>query len=299
MIHTPVLLEEILKYLDPRPGGKFIDATINGGGHALAILKLIKPGGKLLGIEWDSELFARLNSKIQILNSNHKPIIVNDSYVNLKKIAEKNNFTNVDGIIFDFGMSSWHLEESGRGFTFQKNEPLDMRFDPGQLSGLTAKEIINKWPKERIARILREYGGERFARNIARAIEKERKEMPINTTFQLLEIIKRAIPFRYRHGRRIHYATRTFQSLRIAVNDELGNIQKGLAGALSVLKSGGRLAVVSFHSLEDRIVKVFFKENEKTGLMKILTKKPVAPTLREIEENPRARSAKLRIAEKI
>jgi 16S rRNA (cytosine1402-N4)-methyltransferase len=200
-------------------------------------------------------------------------------------------------------MSSWHLEESGGGFSFAKDEPLDMRFsrrtDDG---GPTAAEIINRYREEELAQILKENGDERFARRIAGAIVKARKEKPVTTTFQLVEIIKNSTPFWYRsaHRRsRIHFATRTFQALRIAVNDELENIKSGIGQAKNILAAGGRLAAISFHSLEDRIIKNFFREEDKKGNLKVLTKKPITAGLAEITANPRARSAKLRVAEKL
>ncbi len=311
MIHIPVLLREVIEYLNPQLGRKFIDATINGGGHALAILEHIIPGGKLLGIEWDGELLKRLETQIQHSQFKNNAVLINDSYSNLERIAEDNDFKNVQGVIFDLGMSSWHLEESGGGFSFAKDEPLDMRFsrradDDG---GPTAAEIINKYREEELAKILKENGDERFARQIAGAIVKARKEKPIMTTFQLVEIIKNSTPFWYRRSRiprrsasgtlrGRHFATKTFQALRIAVNNELENIRSGIGQAKNILAAGGRLAVISFHSLEDRIVKNFFREENKKGDLKILTKKPVKAGLAEITANPRARSAKLRVAEK-
>lgn len=299
MIHKPVLLNEVLEYLDPKPGGKFIDATIDGGGHAMAMLDRIGPSGKLLGIERDSELLKQLKLKVKNLKFQDNVILVNDSYANLKRITEGNNFTDADGIIFDLGMSSWHLEEAGRGFSFQRDENLNMRYRVENFPNITAEEIVNRWSYGELARILKEYGGERFAKRIAAAVMRERKGNPIKTTFQLVEVIKKAVPFWYRYGRRIHYATKTFQALRIAVNDELGNLQKGLAQALEVLRGGSKMVVISFHSLEDRIVKNFFRDNERANLLKILTKKPIGPTLLEVKINPRARSARLRVAAKM
>ncbi len=299
-MHIPVLLREVIEYLNPQPGQKFIDATIGDGGHALAILEHIIPGGKLLGIEWDGELLKRLEAQIQHSQFKDSAFLINDSYANLERIAEDNNFNNAQGVIFDLGMSSWHLEESGGGFSFAKDESLDMRFsrqadDDGRP---TAAEMINKYREEELAEILKENGDERFAKRIAGAIVKARKERPIMTTFQLVEIIKNSTPFWYRRGR-IHFATRTFQALRIAVNDELENIKSGIGQAENVLTAGGRLALISFHSLEDRIVKNFFREEGKKGKFKILTKKPIRAKLAEITANPRARSAKLRVAEKL
>ena len=320
-MHKPVLLKEAIEYLNPKPGQKFIDATVDGGGHAMAILEKIVPNGKLLGIEWDGELLKYLKFKIENLKLRQNVILAQDSYINLKKIAIENGFMDADGILFDLGMSSWHLEEAGKGFTFQKNEPLDMRYGvekfpisptspkqpfrlrrPGNHQfpnvGLTAEEIINKYSYDELAKILKEYGEERFAKSIAAHIVKARKEKPIKTTYELVEIIKHSAPFWYRQGR-IHYATRTFQALRIAVNDELENLKSGLGQAMDILTTGGRIAVMSFHSLEDRIVKNFFRTKAKEGVLKIIIKKPIIAGLAEITENPRARSAKLRVAEKI
>ena len=300
MVHIPVLLREVIEYLNPKSGQKFIDATIGSGGHALAILEHITPGGKLLGIEWDGELLKRLEAQIQHSQFKDSTILINDSYANLEKIAEDNDFKNVQGVIFDLGMSSWHLEESGGGFSFAKDEPLDMRFSRRADDGgrPTAAEMINTYREEELAEILKENGDERFARQIAGAIVKARKERPIMTTFQLVEIIKNSTPFWYRRGR-IHFATRTFQALRIAANNELENIKSGIGQAENILAAGGRLALISFHSLEDRIVKNFFREEGKKGKFKILTKKPIRAKLAEIAVNPRARSAKLRVAEKL
>lgn len=304
-MHKPVLLNEVLEYLDPQPNSNFIDCTINGGGHSLEILKRIKPEGKILGIEWDKEVIERLESSGKRKEFGENLILVNDSYVNLKTIVHslnvkgvegKNNFYPVSGILFDLGLSSWDLEGSGRGFSFQKDEPLDMRYS--RESELTAEEIISRWPEEDLVGIFREYGEERRARPIAKAICAGRKRVAIKTTAELVEVIKKAVPTRFQFGR-THFATRVFQALRMAVNDELGNAQKGLEAALEVVAPGGRIAVISFHSLEDRLVKHYFREKYKEGVLKILTKKPVGPAEEELIFNPRARSAKLRVAEKI
>lgn len=284
MIHIPVLQKEVLQYLDPKPNENFIDATIDGGGHTAAILGKIKPNGKVLGIEIDPEIYQKLKSK-----NLDRLVLTNDSYVNLKSILEKKNFRPVNGILFDLGMSSWHLEESGRGFTFMKDEPLDMRYSLE--NNLTAEKIINNYSQEEIEKILKEYGEERFARRIAKRIIKER---PIKTTLRLVEIIKRVVPGRTK----INPATRTFQALRIAVNDELNNLRKVLPQTIEVLAPEGKIVIISFHSLEDRIVKNFFREEAKKGPLKILTKKPIRPSKEEIKINPRSRSAKLRAAVK-
>ena len=218
------------------------------------------------------------------------------NFADLGEIAEEYKF-QANGILFDLGFLSWHVEESKRGFSFQKNQKLDMRYNPKD-NPLTAQEIVNKFSSQKIAEIIKKYGEEKFAGRIAKKIEEERKKQPIENTSQLVEIIRRATPYWYHH-RRIHFATRTFQALRIAVNSELENLRKALFQVPQVLQPGGRLVVISFHSLEDRIVKQFLKNQAKEGSLKILTKKPKIPKSDEIKINPRCRSAKLRAAKKI
>jgi len=290
-MHIPVLQKEVIEYLDVKPNENFIDATFGLGGHSKGILERNAPDGKVLGIEIDSGILKCLKPD---LKKEKRLILVNDSYINLKEIVKKYNFEPINGILFDLGLSSWHLEKSGRGFSFQREEPLDMRFhkeienEKLTIKNLTAGEIVNRWPEKEIERILREYGEERFARRIARKIVEARKKKTIKSTGQLVEIIG---------GKR--FSRKTFQALRIAVNDELENFKKVLPQALEVLDKKGRIVVISFHSLEDRIVKNFFKENSKKGLLKILTKKPIRPSIKEVQKNPRSRSAKLRGAIKI
>ena len=214
-MHIPVLLQEVLHWLDPKPGQKFIDATIDGGGHGLAITEKIIPDGRLLGIEWDGKLFKELEIKIQKSKFKNNITLVNDSYVNLKKIAGREGFSRADGILFDLGMSSWHVDESGKGFSFQKDELLDMRFSSD--TEVSALEIINTWSKEDLAKIISEYGEEKFARQISEKIVEARKEKTITTTGKLAEIIKNSTPHWYGRGR-INPATKTFQALRIAAN---------------------------------------------------------------------------------
>jgi 16S rRNA (cytosine1402-N4)-methyltransferase len=295
VVHIPVLLKEVINYLNPQPNQNFIDCTINGGGHSLEILKRIKPDGKILGIDWDKDILASLEKKITPDDRKNFTFVCGN-YSNLKNIAEENNFHPANGILFDLGMSSWDLEASGRGFSFLKDEPLDMRYSLE--NELTAEKIINRWPEEELVKIFREYGEERRARAIAKVICQKRKFSPIKGTLELVETIRKAIPARFQFGR-THFATRIFQALRIAVNDELGNLRRGLGEATEVLGKGGRVAVISFHSLEDRIVKNYFREKSKEGFLKILTKKPIVPLFEEAKSNPRARSAKLRVAEKI
>ena len=291
-MHISVLQKEVIQYLDPKQNENFIDATFGQGGHTALILRENKPKGKVLGIDIDPAQIE--NAKLQTSNIEFKNrlILVNDSYINLKNIVEKYDFKPINGILFDLGMSSQHLEESNRGFSFQKDESLDMRYDKNQKYP-TAENIINEWPEKEIEQILREYGEERFSRKIAQEIIQARKKNPIKSTFQLVEIIKRSTPYWYQK-KRIHFATKTFQALRITVNDELETIKQGLTKALDILEKEGRLVVISFHSLEDRIVKNFLKEKAKQGLIKIQTKKPIKPCFEEIKINKRSRSAKLR-----
>ena len=268
MIHVPVLQKEVIRYFDPKPNENFIDCTVGEGGHSYAILERIAPRGKVLGI--DCQL--RIKPKERL-------ILAEDNFVNLKEVVEKNKFKQVSGVLLDLGMSSWHLEESGRGFSFQKREPLDMRYCVQ--NWLTAEKIVNYWPHQDIKRILLEYGEERRAERIAKKITETRKIRPIENTLQLRAII----------GESRGSLAQVFQALRIAVNDELNNLEKTLPQALEILEKGGRLAGISFHSLEDRIVKNFFKNQP----LEMLTKKPITPSLAEIKSNPRSRSAKLRV----
>jgi len=293
MIHIPVLQKEVLEYLNPKLNENFIDCTIGLGGHTIAIFEKNKPKGKVLGIEVDPEIYKELKS--ERTSFSNRLILVNDSFTNLKKIVKQEKFSRVSGILFDLGMSSWHLEKSERGFSFLRNEPLDMRYS--LKTPLTAEKIVNYWSKFEIERILKIYGEERYANQIAKEIIEARRKKSIKTTSQLVRIIKRAVPKRYLRGR-IHFATRTFQALRITVNDELNNLEEALPQTLEILKKEGRLVVISFHSLEDKIVKNFLKTETQKSLIKTLTKNPITPTQEEIKINPRSRSAKLRAAMK-
>ncbi len=291
-MHIPVLQKEVIQNLDPKPNENFIDCTAGFGGHTAAILEKNGPNGKVLGIDCDKEVISLLKS--QTTKFKDRLILVNDSFTNLKEIAKK--FHSISGVLFDLGMSSWHMEGSGRGFSFLKSEPLDMRYDTN--NPLTAEKIVNYWSESEMEKILKEYGEERFARIIAEEIINERKIYPIKSTSQLVKIIQKAVPFRYQR-QKIHFATRTFQALRIAVNDELNNLKKALPQAVEILNPQGRMVVISFHSLEDGIVKKFLKEKSKENILQILTKKPTRPARGEIIINPRSRSAKLRAAIKI
>lgn len=291
MIHKPVLAKEVLEYLNPAPDENFIDATVGGAGHANLILEKNGPNGMVLGIDLDDRQIE--NSALAASQFSKRIILANDSYANIGDIVERKNFKPVNGILLDLGFSSWQLENSKRGFSFQKDEVLDMRYDVKSI--LTAEEIVNNYPEEDIKRILTDFGEEKFAKQIAKKISEQRKIKRIKSTFELKSIIQMAMPAGLRGGK-INFATRTFQALRIAVNSELDNLMNFLPQAVGVLSSGGRLVVISFHSLEDRIVKNFFKKEKK---IKVLTKKPIRASAGEIFKNPRSRSAKLRAIVKI
>ncbi len=295
LIHTPVLKEEVLQLLDPKENENFVDATCGTCGHTALILEKTSPHGKVLAIDKDPDQLIFCRSRLQ--GYLDRLILVNDDFVNLEKIVQEHNFKPIDGILMDLGLSSWHLEKSGRGFSFKKDEPLIMTYGPTK--NLTAYKIVNTWPEKELKRILKEYGQEKFAGQIAKAIVQSRQKRPIETTGELVKIIEKAIKPYSKARKKIHPATLTFQALRIAVNQELEHLRLALPQALKVLRSGGRLAVISFHSLEDRQVKIFFREAQKNKLANLLTKKPIRPTKEEIALNPRARSAKLRVLKKL
>jgi 16S rRNA (cytosine1402-N4)-methyltransferase len=289
MSHIPVLLKEVVEYLDPKPGDFIIDGTIGSGGHAEKILEKIGPKGKLLGIDWDKENIKSLKSKFK----NHSnAILVQGNYADLPEILEKEKLPEADGLLIDLGFSSGQLD-SGKGFSFQKDEVLDMRYGG---EGQTAAEIVNSLSEKDLADIFWRFGEERYSRQIAKKIVEERKKERILMTGRLVEIVKSAVPRNYERGR-INPATRVFQALRICVNDELGNLGSILGNLESILKNKGRVAIISFHSLEDRMVKNHFRQAAKEGKMSILTKRPVTASEEEAEINPRSRSAKMRAAE--
>ena len=293
-MHTPVLLNEILKYLNPRLGDVFIDATINGGGHAQAIAKCINKHGRLLGIDRDCELLHSESLSYKLQATSYK--LVCDTFANIQHIAKQHAFANINGILFDLGFSSYQLDESGRGFSFQKDEPLDMRYDTS--SGVSAEELLATRSEEELIYIFQEYGEERFSKTIARAIVQTRKRLSIRTTKELVYVVVRAIPARFRKNK-IHAATRVFQALRICVNDEYSHISKGISDGAALLGPDGRIAVIAFHSGEDRLVKTIFRDLETEGILQRITKKPISPSQKEIHDNPRARSAKLRVGERL
>lgn len=294
-MHIPVLLNEVIEYLDPKANENFADCTIGEGGHAKVILEKIVPNGKVLGIDLDERQI--INCKENLKEFQDRLVLVHDSYLNIKEIADQSGFISINGILLDAGFSSWQTDESKKGFSFLRNEELDMRFSP-ERNEVTAKIIVNQWTEKEIEKILTEFGEENFAKKIAKEIIEQRKIKKIETTFDLVALIKKAIPTKFQFGK-INCATRTFQALRIAVNNELKNLEDFLPIAFSILSSGGRLGIISFHSLEDRIVKNYFKELNNQGLVKILTKKPIEAGEIEVNANPRSRSAKLRVITKI
>ena len=301
MAHVPVMIEEVLKFFDPKPNQNFIDCTLGDGGHAFAVLERIAPNGQLLGIDADPDAIAIVESGISNQELGNRLILENDNFRNLAAIVREKKFGPVYGILLDLGFSTSTLER-GRGFSFEKDELLDMRFDPR--GGIRAAEIVNGWDQRQIAELLEEYGEEKLAREIASKIVAERKKKPIVMTKQLVETVLMAYREKLKSKQEvpwvggIHPATKTFQALRIEVNDELGALQEVLPQAVEVLQAGGRLAVIAFHSLEDRIVKQFFR-SWPDAKIKILTKKPVVASDEEIKNNPKARSAKLRVVAKV
>lgn len=292
MIHIPVLREEVLELLNPQSGGKFVDATIGAGGHTRAILERIAPNGKALGIDASVKAIEVLKKELQSFGD--RLMLAQGNFRELSKIVYAHAMDQCNGVLLDVGVSSDELADPSLGISFRINGPLDMRFSG---EGETAAEMVNTYPEDDLVAIIRKYGEERYARQIAEAIVRTRKKARIFTTPALVGVITEAVPGNYENGR-IHPATRTFQALRIAVNDELGALEAALPQAIEILRSGGRLAVISFHSLEDRIVKRFFRDNAGTRL-RIITKRPIQAGEEELARNPRARSAKLRVAEKI
>ena len=293
-MHIPVLLNEVIEFLKPEPGKFFIDGTVDGGGHAREILKRIMPGGKFLGVDWDKTMIEKLKSDEEMRGGIGKGNVklVRGNYADLPDILEKENLPKADALILDLGFSSEQLESSGRGFSFRKDEPLLMTYDE---SAIPVKEILRKIDEQELADLIFELSGERFSRKIAAAIKKSCKRKPIETTGELNEIIKSVLPRNYERGR-IEPATRTFQALRIYANRELENIEDVLKKIREIIKPDGRVAIISFHSLEDRTVKKWFKRMNKDGEIEILTPKPVRPTREESSKNPRSRSAMLRAA---
>jgi 16S rRNA (cytosine1402-N4)-methyltransferase len=295
-MHESVLLHETVGALELIPGDVLVDGTLGRAGHVLEALKQ-QNGIFVLGIDRDEQAIEESTKKLSAVTDRFRVFFGNFRDMD-KFVAEAQSITGkaqADKIILDLGISSPHLDSSGRGFSFQKDEPLlmTMRRDLGE-SDFTARDIVNGWEEDDIANVIYAYGDERYSRRIAKAIVTARAVKPIETTFELVDIIKGSVPSAYRKGK-IHPATRTFQALRITVNDELGSLKQGLAVGFATLAPGGRMAVISFHSLEDRIVKNFMRDLEKDGKGTSLTKKPIVPGEEEVRRNPRSRSSKLRV----
>ncbi len=287
--HVPVLLEEVLTMLAVKQDGKYIDATVGLGGHSEAILKQLGSVGRLLGLDRDSVALSKAGERL----GNERVTLQKTAFSDIAEVASAREFGECDGIFFDLGVSMMQLKDYERGFSFQSEHQLDMRMDPDQEQ--SAWHLVNKALETELERILREYGEEPFARRIARRIVAERRKSSIDTCVQLADVISAA------YGRRgkTHPATRTFQALRIAVNREMEQLQAGLAAAEVLLKKGGRLCVLSYHSLEDRVVKQFMRSREREGRVLLLSKKPIAVSRAEMHRNPAARSAKLRGCERL
>ncbi|MGB9709878.1 MAG: 16S rRNA (cytosine(1402)-N(4))-methyltransferase RsmH [Thermodesulfovibrio sp.] len=288
-IHVPVMVKEVIELLNPVFHGVYVDATVGCGGHSMEILKRLGSNGRLIGIDRDE---SAIQIAQQYLNDS-RVILKRARFSQLKEILKELNIQNIDGILFDLGVSMLQLKDFSRGFSFYSDENLDMRMD--QTGSLTAWDVINKYSERELERILREYGDEPFSRRIAREIVRQRGKKTIDTCKELAGLIKRIIP---RHGR-LHPATQVFQAIRIEVNKEIDELREGLSQALELLKSGGRICVISYHSGEDRVVKNFFREKQHAGILRIVTKKPILPSLEEVSRNPSSRSARLRGGEKI
>ena len=303
--HEPVLLREVVATLDPQPGGRFIDGTLGAGGHAAALLAACSPDGRLLGFDRDPAALAFAARRLAPFGERFTP--VQGSYGDMATVAPAHGFAAIDGILLDLGLSSRQLEDAERGFSFLKEGPLDMRFDPQQ--GATAADLVNNLSAEELTDIFRRYGEEAQSRRIARLIVSHR---PLGTTTELAGLIEHELGRRGRPGR--HPATKVFQALRIAVNDELGEVNRGIRAAIDLLRPGGRLAVISFHSLEDRLVKQFFRAAARDcvcppaqpvctcgarAVVRLVTRKAIQASPEEIAANPRSRSARLRVAAKM
>ncbi len=308
-VHQPVLLREALEQLAVRSGWVCVDATAGEGGHSMALLQASAPSGRVLGIDWDPRSLARAERRLNQFGDRFIP--AQGTYADLGQLAQEANIAGVDGVLLDLGLSSWQLEAGGAGFSFQRDEPLDMRFDPNG-TGPDAAELVDKLSEDELGKLLFQYGEEPRAKTIARALVQARQANPIRTTGQLVKLLE-TIPGLGR-GRRTHPATRTFQALRMAVNDELTNLEAGIKAAVELLKPEGRLVVISYHSLEDRLVKqtlaylaagcvcpaqipVCVCSHQAT--VRITNRRIIRPTPAEVETNPRSRSARMRVAEKL
>ncbi|WP_097025805.1 16S rRNA (cytosine(1402)-N(4))-methyltransferase RsmH [Clostridium peptidivorans] len=305
--HVSVLLNETIDSLNIKEDGIYVDCTLGGAGHSSEILKRLSDNGRLIGIDQDEDALSAAKEKLK----NYKNVtFVHDNFYNIENILDDLGIDKVDGIIADLGVSSYQLDEKDRGFSYMNDAPLDMRMD--RRIEFSAYNVVNEYSFEELYKVIREYGEENFAKRIAQFIVEERSKEPIKTTGELTEVIKRAIPAKFRREGP-HPSKRTFQAIRIEVNGELRILNKAIEDGVNKLKSGGRMSIITFHSLEDRIVKNKFRELEspcncpkdfpicvcgKESIVKVISRKPIEPSKEEVEENPRSRSAKLRVAEK-
>ncbi|MBN1383268.1 MAG: 16S rRNA (cytosine(1402)-N(4))-methyltransferase RsmH [Elusimicrobia bacterium] len=292
-IHFPVMLNEVLQYLDIKKNGTYIDCTLGGAGHTAEIIKKLSNKGKLFCIDWDEDAVKKSKNRFK----QYKNIVfINDNFANIENICKRYKINKVNGILFDLGFSSLQIDDEARGFSFNYDAPLDMRF--AKDNPITAGEMLNVYSEEKLSGILKEYAEERFADNIAKKVVFFRRAKKIETTKELVDIIRKATPAWY-HNKRIHFATKTFQALRIAVNREVENIVAGFESALKIVSPGGRIIAISFHSIEHRLLKNIFKAALKNNLIKLIVKKPIFPGYEEIRLNHRSRSAQMRIVERL
>lgn len=306
--HKSVLLEETIENLNIKPDGIYVDGTLGGGGHSLEIVKRLGSGGILIGIDQDADAIAAASERLK--DYADKVTIVRNNYCNFSEVLDELGIAKVDGIVLDLGVSSYQLDTAERGFTYKVDAPLDMRMD--QRQALTARDIVNGYDEYELYRIIRDYGEDKFAKNIAKHIAAARQKKPIETTFELNEVIKAAIPMKFRMTTG-HPAKKTFQAIRIELNNELGVLTDSIDGMIDRLNDGGRICIITFHSLEDRIVKTRFKNNENPCTCppdfpvcvcgnkskgRVVTRKPIVPSDEELEENKRAKSSKLRVFER-
>ncbi len=306
--HKSVLLDETIESLNIKPNGIYVDGTLGGGGHSYEIAKRLTDGGRLIGIDQDEDAIRAAKERLSEFAD--RVTIVRDNYCNMPKVLDELGISKVDGILLDIGVSSYQLDEAERGFTYKQDAPLDMRMD--QRQEMTAKDIVNGYSEEDLYRIIRDYGEDKFAKNIAKHIVQARQIKPVETTFELDEIIKAAIPMKFR-ATGGHPAKKTFQAIRIELNRELEVLDESIDAMTDLLNDNGRLCIITFHSLEDRIVKTRFRKNEnpctcppdfpvcvcgKKPKGKVITRKPIVPDEGELEENKRAKSSKLRVFER-
>jgi len=289
--HTPVLLEEVAELLVTDRSGIYVDATLGLAGHSVKLLSVLNDQARIFGVDWDPEMAALAAKNLEPFGDRAK--VIQGNFANIDEILTREKLTGITGILFDLGISSLHFDKPSRGFSLRHEGPLDMRINPG--NPLTAYNIINHWPYEQIEHLIR-VCGERNSNRIARAIVKRRTDKPMETTAELRDLIERVVPFR---GEKIHPATKTFLALRVAVNCEFDNLTRGIQKAMPFLAKGARMGIITFHSLEDRIVKETFKIMAAMGGWKMVTRKPLAPSESEVATNKRARSAKLRVIEKV